>query len=138
VSVFTTHAAAASSNSTRLRAAGVSVIGAGEKGVDGNILIDTLSGMGYRVIQMATGPRVLGLLLAARRLDRLYITEAQVELPVSGPDAVRTVLPQGQDVHTLPGFRLAQSYHQEGVTSAGGMTISQDFLRFDLTPSKFA
>lgn len=133
VTVFTTHAAAASRRADELRAAGVSMVGGGENGVDGNILIDTLGGMGYRVIHMATGPRVLGLLLEAGRLDRLYVTEAQVELPVPRSEGVLTVLPPSQSVHALPGFRLAHRYREDGVTTASGTTISQDFLRFDLT-----
>lgn len=131
LTVFTTRAAAGSPQARELQAAGVGVIGSGEEGVDGDTLIDALSGLGYGVIQMATGPRVLDLLLAANRLDRLYITEAQVELSAGDPAAVQTVLPVGKKVNQLPGFHLAHRYLQEGVATTAGRHIAQEFLRYD-------
>jgi len=131
LTLFTTRKEAGSGLAKELQAEGIGVIGGGEDGVDGGTLADTLSGMGYKVIQMATGPRVLGLLLEANRLDRLYITEAQVELDAGDPAAVQTVLPAGQSVHNLPGFHLFHNYLQEDVLAANGEPISQRFLRFD-------
>ncbi len=52
------------------------VIIAGEKSVDGRILVQQMAQMGYRAIYSVTGPKVLHLLLAAGVLDRLYLTLA--------------------------------------------------------------
>jgi riboflavin biosynthesis pyrimidine reductase len=52
------------------------VIVAGEEDVKGDNLIASLSRAGYRMIYSATGPKVLHLLLAAGKLDRLYLTYA--------------------------------------------------------------
>jgi riboflavin biosynthesis pyrimidine reductase len=131
LTIFAPRKEASSALAAELRAAGIEVIGGGEEGVDGAILSDSLSGMGYQVIQMATGPRVLGLLLEAGRLDRLYITEAQLEIAASDPAAVQTVLPAGQSVHRLAGFHLFHDYLQEDVLADNGKHISQHFLRFD-------
>ena len=71
--------------------------------------------MGYRVIMMASGPDVLELLLAANRLDLLYITQAQVEIPFDDPATVRTVLAGGRKINELNEFRLAHEFIQEDV-----------------------
>jgi len=47
---------------------------AGEGGVNGCSLIESLLEMGYRIIYNTTGPKVLHLLLAAGVLDRLYLS----------------------------------------------------------------
>ena len=52
------------------------VIVAGDTTVNGDQLIDTLSELGYGTIYSSTGPKVLHLLLASGRLDRLYLTYA--------------------------------------------------------------
>ena len=49
---------------------------AGQSSVQGDQLVDQLAGLGYRTIYNATGPKVLHLLLAADRLDGLYLTHA--------------------------------------------------------------
>lgn len=48
----------------------------GQRGVDGRMLVETLSGMGYQTIYSTAGPKVLHLLLTAGALDRLYLTVA--------------------------------------------------------------
>ncbi len=131
LTIFTSRNEAESRQAAELRDAGIGVIGDGEEEVSGATLVDSLSRMGYKVIHMATGPRVLGLLLSANRLDRLYITEAQVDLQSTNPAAVQSVLPPGQSVHNLPGFSLTHRYLQENVLTASGEHISQHFLRFD-------
>ncbi len=50
------------------------VIVAGEDGVDGRLLVESLTNLGYRMVYSTTGPKVLHLLLAAGMLDRLYLT----------------------------------------------------------------
>jgi riboflavin biosynthesis pyrimidine reductase len=52
------------------------VIVAGDETVEGEQLIAKLSQEGYQTIYSATGPKVLHLLLAAGKLDRLYLTFA--------------------------------------------------------------
>lgn len=52
------------------------VIVAGEADVDGRRLVAALSERGYRLVYSTTGPKVLRMLVQARRLDRLYLTLA--------------------------------------------------------------
>jgi len=87
------------------------VIGAGDEGIDGNRLIDTLGNeMGYRVIMMSTGPSVLEILLEAKRLDLFYVTEAQREISFDDPSTVKTILPNGEKVSELKEFLITHRY----------------------------
>ncbi len=52
------------------------VIVAGDEGVEGRQLVDSLAGIGLPVIYNTTGPKVLHLLLADGVLDRLHLTHA--------------------------------------------------------------
>ena len=52
------------------------VIIAGEKSVDGALMMRQLTDYGYRTIYSAAGPRILHLLVAGGVLDRLYLTYA--------------------------------------------------------------
>lgn len=132
IMIFTTDAMADSDQARVLSSSGAVVIGSGEAGVDGNRMIDTLSHeKGYRVIMMATGPSVLHLLLEAKRLDLLYITEAQREIPLDDPSTVQTILPRGKKVSELREFSVTHQYVQEQVVTADGSRISQLFLRYD-------
>ena len=132
VAVFATDALAGSSQAAALTASGVTVVGSGLAGVDGNRMIDTLSnGMGYSVIMMATGPGVLQLLLEAKRLDLFYLTEAQLEILFDDPATVQTILPAGKKVGELREFRVVHRYFQENVTAENGSRISQVLLRYD-------
>ena len=95
--VFTTYALARSDQAKALTASGLVVVGSGEARVEGDRMIDYLSnGMGYRVIMMTTGPSVLELLLEAKRLDVIYVIEAQLEIPFDDPSTVQTILPEGR------------------------------------------
>lgn len=130
--IFTTYAMANSDKARALTTSGMVVVGSGEAGVDGNRMIDTLShGMGHRVIMMASGPAVLELLLEVKRLDILYITEAQREIPFDDPSTVQTILPGGKGVNKLKDFRVTHRYLQENVVTEDGSLISQLFLRYD-------
>jgi len=130
--VFTTYALARSDQAKALTASGVVVVGSGEAGVEGNRMIDYLSnGMGYRVIMMATGPSVLELLLKAKRLDLIYVTEAQLEVPFDDPSTVQTILPEGRKVSELKEFSVTHQYLQENVVTRNGSLISQLFVRYD-------
>jgi riboflavin biosynthesis pyrimidine reductase len=130
--IFTTTAMANSDKAKAWNNLGMVVIGSGELGVDGNGLIDTLSNeTGYRVIMMATGPRVLELLLAAKRLDLFYVTEAQRDIQFEAASTVKTILPEGQKVNQLKEFSVGYQYLQENVVTEDGSRISQFFLRYD-------
>jgi hypothetical protein len=83
------------------------------------------------VIMMVTGPQVLELLLAAKRLDLLYVTQAQVEIPFADPASVRTILSGGRKIDELDEFRLAHQFSQEDVVTEAGSHISQSFFRYD-------
>lgn len=52
------------------------VVTAGDAALDGGEMIAGLYSRGYRLMYNATGPRVLHLILAGERLDRLYLTHA--------------------------------------------------------------
>ena len=51
------------------------VILAGEKSVDGGVMVRALFERGYRWMYSAAGPRVLHLLISSGSLDRLYLTQ---------------------------------------------------------------
>ena len=87
--------------------------------------------MGYRVIMMVSGPQILDLLLAAKRLDLLYVTEAQMEIPFDDPDTVQTILLEGNKISERKEFQLAHQFIQEKVITENGAHISQSFLRYD-------
>jgi riboflavin biosynthesis pyrimidine reductase len=130
--VFTTDSMAHSDKARALNNAHTAIIGSGEAGVDGDRMIDTLaSKLGYRVIMMVSGPHILELLLKANRLDLLYVTEAQVEIPFDDPASVQTILSGGKKVSELKEFRLAHQFIQENVVTEDGSLISQSFLRYD-------
>ena len=132
VIIFTTDAMANSDRARALGSAEVLVLGSGEEGVDGGRLIATLTDrLGYGVIMMVSGPTVLDLLLAAKRLDLLYLTEAQVVIPFDDPAAVQTLLSGGRKIDELEEFHLAHKFVQEHVVTEAGSHISQTFLRFD-------
>jgi riboflavin biosynthesis pyrimidine reductase len=132
VAIFTTDFAAESSQGKALKNANTTVVGSGEEGVDARKLISTLSNqMGYRVIMMASGPSLLELLLAARLLDLLYVTQAQVAIPVNDPATVRTIFSGGRKMVALQEFSLSHKYIQDDVVAEDGSRISQAFLRYD-------
>jgi hypothetical protein len=87
--------------------------------------------LSYRVIMMVSGPHVLDLLLKAKRLDLLYVTQAQVEIPFDDPAKVQTILVGGKDIRELQEFRLAHQFMQQNVVTEAGSHISQSFFRYD-------
>jgi len=130
--IFTTDSMVNSEEARALRNANTTIIGTGKAGVEGGRMIDTLANeMGYRVIMMVSGPSVLELLLTAKRLDLIYITEAQVEIPFDDPATVQTVLSGGKKVSELKEFHLARQFIQENVVTEDGSLISQSFLKYD-------
>lgn len=87
VHVFT-HARADKSKRERLQKYGVNVVLSGEHTVDGAKLRGALIACGFRSAYMIAGPAVLGTLVAARALDRLFLTQSHQLL-------------LGRDFHTL-------------------------------------
>lgn len=107
--IFTTDSMAHSNKARVLCDVDTMGVGSGAAGVDGGRMIATLAnGMGYRVIMMVGGSHILDLLLAANRLDLLYVTQAQVEIPFDAPATVQTILLGGKKANKLKKFRLAQ------------------------------
>jgi riboflavin biosynthesis pyrimidine reductase len=130
--IFTTDPMANSDKAKALSNTDTIIIGSGAAGVDGGEMIATLAnGMGYRVIMMVSGPHVLELLLAAKCLDLLYVTEAQLKIPVDDPATVQTILLGGKKINELKEFHLAHQFVQENVVTEDGSLISQSFLRYD-------
>jgi hypothetical protein len=130
--IFTTDSMADSEQARTLEHANARVVGSGEPGVDGGRMIATLADeLGYRVIMMVSGPNVLDLLLSAKRLDLLYVTQAQVELPFDDPAKVQTMLVGGRKISELHEFQLAHQFMQKDVVTEAGSRISQSFLRYD-------
>ena len=129
--IFTTDSMAHSDKARALYNVDTIVVGSGEVGVDGGRMIATLAnGMSYSVIIMVSGPHVLDLLLAANRLDLLYVTQAQVEIPFDDPATVQTILLDGKNISDLKGFRLAHQFIQGYVVTEAGSVITQSFLRY--------
>ncbi len=134
VAIFTTEHMANSGDAQAFTAAGMVVIGAGKLGADGVHMINYLRDeMSARVIVMASGPRVFQLLLQANRLDLVYVTQVQREIPFDDPSTVITLLPNGKRVQDLSGFRLTHQYVQEHAVAGDGSPISQVFIRCDRT-----
>ena len=132
ITIFTTDELAGSGLAKALTTAGIYVVGSGTAGVEGKRMIDHLDhAMGYGVIVMVTGPRVLGLLLKADRLDLLYITEVQLEIPFEDPSTVQTILPGGEKISQLEEFLVSQRFLQENVLTRNDMHVSQVFSRYD-------
>lgn len=129
--LFTTKEASESENARRLKEQGAQIVVAGEHAVEGRAMIEALSGLGYKVIKMTTGPRVLALLLDSEMLDRLYITQVQREIAYSDPSQVLTVLGEGKKIQDLEGFTLTQEYVQKEVALDDGMLTSQRFLLYE-------
>ena len=130
--IFTTDAMAKSVKAKSLINVNTAIIGSGEGRVEGGRMIATLANdMGYRVIMMVSGPNILDLLLKAERLDLIYVTEAQVEIPFEDPATVQTILLGGKKVSDLKDFNLAHQFIQENVVTEDASLISQSFLRYD-------
>jgi riboflavin biosynthesis pyrimidine reductase len=130
--IFTTDSMANSPEARSLENANARIVGSGEPGVDGSRLIATLAEeLSYRVIMMVSGPPVLDLLLKAKRLDLLYATQAQVEIPFDDPAKVQTMLVRGRKISELHEFQLAHQFMQKDVVTETGSHISQSFLRYD-------
>ena len=129
--IFTPDATANSEEARALSNVNTIIVGSGESGVEGGRMIDTLERMGYRVIIMVSGPHILDLLLKAKRLDRLYVSQAQIKISFDDPAIVQTMLMEGKKISDLKEFHLAHQFIQDHVVTENGSIISQSFLRYD-------
>jgi riboflavin biosynthesis pyrimidine reductase len=109
----------------------VTIFGAGENGVDGAKMIKQLGDESYQVIRMATGPRVLKILMDANVLDRLYITRVDRKI-TDDPSSAITVL-KGRKVDELAGngYKLSERYVQDEVVTEDGQSTSQEYLVYE-------
>jgi riboflavin biosynthesis pyrimidine reductase len=130
--IFTTDSMTNSEEAKALKDANTTIVDSGEAGVEGGRMIAALAKeMGYRVIMMVSGPHVLDLLLRAGRLDLLYVTQAQVEIPFDDSATVQTMLLGGKKISELNEFHLAHQFLQENVMTEARTGISQLFLRYE-------
>lgn len=107
------------------------VIVAGEKGVDGELLVQTLAELGYRTIYSSAGPKILHLLTAGGVLDRLYLTYANrmlggqpfsgvLEGPLLDPPVGLKIHSVYLDPHALAGLgQLFVSYNRSESQALG-------------------
>lgn len=132
ITVLTTDAMAKSARASAFGGANTLVARCGEAGVEGDALVATLAGrLGYRIIMMAGGPSVLELLLAAKCLDILYVTEAQRDIPLDDSAMAQTMLPAGGKAYARKEFSLTHEYDQEDVVAEDGSRMAQRYLRYD-------
>jgi riboflavin biosynthesis pyrimidine reductase len=130
--ILTTDSIAKSDKARSLTNVNTLIIGSGQGRVEGDRMIATLArDMGYNVIMMVSGPQILDLLLQAKLLDLIYVTEAQVEIPFDDPSTVRNILLGGKKVGNLKDFKLAHQFIQQNVVTEDESRISQSFLRYD-------
>lgn len=143
--IFTTYLMQDRQEAREFENGGATVVGAGEEGVDGAVMIERLGQEGHRVIKMATGPRVLRILMDAEfknregrlirkgALDRLYITRVDRKITDDSSSAI-TVL-EGRKVADLTsegrGYRRAERYSHDNVTTDDGFETSQEFLVYE-------
>ncbi len=97
------------------------VFTAGATSVQGDQFVSRLAELGYRTIYNATGPKVLHLLLADDRLDRLYLTHASRLL---GGDPFSSVV-EGPLFESAVDMRLHAIYLDEvGLDGLGQLFVS--------------
>ncbi len=82
------------------------VLVAGVMKVEGDKLVQSLGDRGYRLMYNATGPKVLHMLLASGRLDRLYLTFAN---RILGGDPFATIV-DGDTLEPPVNFKLDALY----------------------------
>lgn len=125
VTVFTVKSAPAERVAARERE-GARVIAVGERNVDGGLLCDRLAEANYRRVYSVTGGRVLHTLLAAGRLNTLFLTT--VHRLIAG-EPFTSLLP-GEMLPSPASFRLS-SLHYDAAALGG---VGQTFARYDQSP----
>jgi len=92
----------------------------GGTAMNGSALVDALAARGLQRICSIAGPRVLHALLAAGRLDRLYLTLAQV---LTGGDQYHT-LTAGPPLTPAAGFPLHELYLDAAEPPGAGQLLA--------------
>ncbi len=129
---FSTYDLANSDDGKRLGDMGVTVVGAGAEGVEGKVMIEYLAGrMKYRTIYAVAGPSIVNILLDARVLDRLYVTQVSRNILFNDPSSVKRILPNGEKVDGIPGFVLTERYVQDKVITEDQTITKQDFMLYE-------
>ncbi|MFN2160201.1 MAG: RibD family protein [Anaerolineales bacterium] len=99
---------------------------AGEQKVSGRKAVEILSGLGYKLIYNATGPKVLHLLLKDNMLDRLYLSFAS---RILGGDPYASIV-EGDLLDPPQDFRLNSIYHDpQALNGLGQLFCSYNIVR---------
>jgi len=129
---FSTYDLADSDDAKSLRDMGVTVAGAGAEGVEGKVMIDYLAmRRNYRTIYAVAGPSIIKILLDARVLDRLYVTQVNRKILFDDPSSVKRILSNGKRVSGIPDFALAKRYLQDKVVTEDQTVTTQEFLLYE-------
>lgn len=135
--IFTTYEMANSADGKRLEDLGIVLVGSGVEGVEGKSMIDYLATQrGYRTIYMVTGPSVVKILLDAKVLDRLYLTQIHRKISADDPASVKKILHNGKKVSELGDFVLTKKYLQDKVVTEDHTITSQEFLLYEKIQSQ--
>jgi riboflavin biosynthesis pyrimidine reductase len=130
--VFTTDSIAGSWQARTMKGDGIPVVGCGMKGVKGKVMIEYLAAkMGYRTIEMTTGPAVLKILLDADVLDRIYVSQVQRKIPVTDPSSIKRILSGGAKLSDRKDFILSNKYVLEKASLEDATIAAQEFLLYD-------
>lgn len=129
---LTTYDLANSDDAKRLRDMGVTVVGAGAEGVEGKVMIDYLATRkNYRTIYAVAGPSIVKILLDARVLDRLYVTQVNLKILFDDPSSVKRILSNGKRLSGIPGFVLTKRYLQDKVVTEDQTITTQEFMLYE-------
>jgi hypothetical protein len=79
----------------------------------------------------STGPSVVKILLDAKVLDRLYLTQIHRKISVDDPAAVKKILHNGKKISELGDFVLTKKYLQDKVVTEDHTITSQEFLLYE-------
>ena len=130
---FSTYDLANSDDAKRLRDMGVTVVGAGAEGVEGKVMVDYLAmRRNYRTIYAVAGPSLVKILLDARVLDRLYVTQVNRKILFDDPSSVKRILSNGKRVSGIPDFALTNRYLQDKVVTEDRSVTTQEFLLYEI------
>ena len=104
-----------------LEAQGNQVMIVGETTVDGQRLLAAMAQLGYQTIYSAAGPKIMHMLLTARVLNRLYLTQAHRLL---GGQPFASMV-EGEQFTSAVGMRLNSLYYDPaGVDGWGQLFLS--------------
>jgi riboflavin biosynthesis pyrimidine reductase len=97
-----------------------SVLIAGEKSVDGRIMMDQMKELGYRMIYSGAGPKIFHLLLQGGVVNRLYLTYAHRLL--ASPEYASIV--EGELFSPAVDMRLSALYHDPIALDGAGQLFA--------------